>query len=470
MLNLSRTSSLLPLMLLAAGALVAAPGVWAKPPICDRDKPNQYDPECVCPEQFREFSITGRLPTDLAEGSAVSVYPQGGAEFVICMPPFSYWNGGMVYASMGTVKLDPNEKEGTIVTVAGQLDNDGAPLSGLFNQAGYGFAVVAPPQLLSVPSREADLERLVELVEITLGKPTFSYVVGFSQGAIPATRLLERRGDDRLFSGGISACGPIGSFGSVPGQIQPSEPPLFFTQAEYSLQFMVIVDYLFPELKLLRDTPPPFVEVPRVPASTLATWDDDAVEAVFGDSINTGKVVQLLEVMYELGLPVAVAPPNVPIEETLAELLEEVTFFVNDSVSDLGGSIFDNWATEYPDPELNAGIRRYSSTFNTADIDDAVSPYETSGLPSDGPPLVALHNFLDHRVPYDHVRLYEEKSKFNPAFIKFPILLDGNPLGGIPRYGHCDFTVDEAALAFQCLVGVVEAGLPSLLVCSIHYP
>ena len=120
MRNQCRTSSFLPLMLLAAGVLVAAPGVWAKPPICDRDKPNQYDPECVCPKQFREFSITGRLPTDPAEGSAVSVYPQGGAEYVICMPPSPSWNGGMVYASMGTVKLDPNEKEGTIVTVAGQ--------------------------------------------------------------------------------------------------------------------------------------------------------------------------------------------------------------------------------------------------------------------------------------------------------------------------------------------------------------
>ncbi len=458
------TSSLLPLMLLAAGVLVAAPGVWAKPPICDRDKPNQYDPECVCPEQFREFAITGRLPTDLAEGSAVSVYPQGGAEYVICMPPSSSWNGGMVYASMGTVKLDPNEKEGTIVTVAGQLVNDGVPLSGLFNQAGYGFAVVAPPQLLSVPSREADLELLADLVGITLGEPTVSYVVGFSQGAIPATRLLER-GAESPFSGGISACGPIGSFGSIPGQIQPSEPPLFFTQVEYSLQFLVIVDYLFPELKLLRDTPPPFVEVPRVPASTLATWDDDAVEAVFDDSFNAGKVEQLLDVMDELGLPVAVDPPGVPVEETLAELVEEVTFFVNDSVSDLGGSIFDNWATEYFDPELNAGVRRYSSTFYPADIDDAVSPYETSGLLPGDPPLVALHNFLDHRVPYDHVRLYALKSDAAAPFIKFPI-----PLGGIPRYGHCDFTAGEAALAFQCLIGVVEAGLPSSLVCSPPTP
>jgi hypothetical protein len=361
----------------------------------------------------------------------------------------------MVYASMGTVKLDPNEKEGTIVTVAGQLDNDGEPLSDLFNQAGYGFAVVAPPQLLSVPSREADLELLVDLVKITLWEPKVSYVVGFSQGAIPATRLLER-GTESPFSGGISACGPIGG-----NFIQPNEPPLFFTQVEYSLQFLVIVDYLFPELRLLRDTPPPFVEVPRVPTSTLATWDDDAVEAIFGDLFNAGKVVQLLEVMDELGLPVAVDPSKAPIEETLAELAEEVTFFVNDSVSDLGGSIFDNWATVYPDPELNAGIRRYSSTFNPADIEDAVSPYETSGLLPSDPPLVALHNFLDHRVPYDHVRLYAQKSDDDAAFIKFPI-----PLGGIPRYGHCDFTDVEAALAFQCLVGVVEAGLPSWLVCT----
>jgi hypothetical protein len=394
------------------------------------------------------------------EDSPVSVYPQGGAEYVICVPP--HWSGGMVYASMGTVRLDPNEKEGSIVTVAGQLVDDGVPLSGLFNQAGYGFAVVAPPQLLSVPSREADLERFVNVVEELVGKPSVSYVIGFSQGVIPATRLLER-GAENPFSGGISACGPIGSFGSVPGQMQPAAPPLFFTQVEYSLQFLVIVDYFFPELKLLQDTPTPFVEVPQVPASTLATWDDDAVEAVFGDLFNAAKVERLLGVMSQLGLPVASDPTGeVPVEETLAELLKEVTSFVNDYVSDLGGSIFDNSWTEYPDPELNAGVRRYRSTFGTADIDEVVRPYETSGLSPEDPPLVALHNLADHRVPYAHVPLYALKSDPAAPFITFPI-----SLGGIPRYGHCNFTPEEAALAFRCLVGVVEAGLPPSLVCTV---
>jgi hypothetical protein len=463
MQNLGLRSFWPALVLLAAGALVAASGAWAKPPLCERDKPNQYDPECVCAEEIRDLAVTGRLPTDLATGSAVSVYPQGGAEYVICVPPF--WHGGMFYASMGTVRLNPNEKEGTIVTVAGQLADNGVALSGLFNQFGYGFAVVAPPQLLSVPSREADLELLVDVVEKTLGQPTFSYVVGFSQGAIPATRLLER-GTENPFSGGISACGPIGSFG-IASDKQPLLPgQIPFTQLDYSLQYLVIVDYFFPELKLLRNTPTSFVEVPRVPVSTLATWDDDAVEAVFGDPFNEGKVAQLLNVMSQLGLPVAIDPTGTePVKQTLAELLEEVTFFVNDYVSDLGGSIFDNSATEYPDFELNAGVRRYSSTFGYAEIGDAVGPYETSGLLPGDPPLVALHNFLDHRVPYEHVPLYALKSDAAGPFIEFP-----TSLGGIPRYGHCDFTAEEAALALQCLVGVVEAGLPPSLVCSIPPP
>lgn len=450
-----------PLMLLVLGALAVAPGVWAKPPVCDPDKPNQYDPVCVCPEANREFAITGRLPTDSAEKGSVSIYPQGGAEYVICLPPPALRNGGMVYASMGTARLDPNEKEGTIVTVAGQLDDDGVPLAGLFNAAGYGFGVVAPPQLLSVKSREADLELFVDFVEKTLGEATFSYVVGLSQGAIPATRLLERGAEESLFAGGISACGPIGSFGSIPDPFQPSEPPLFFTQVEYSLQFLVIVDHLFPELKLLGDTPKPFVEVPRVPVNTLATWDNNAVEAIFDDSLNASNVEHLLDIMLQLGLPVATDPTGtVPTAETLAEFLEEVAFFVNDYVSDLGGSIFDNSATEYPDPELNAGVRRYSSTFDTDAVDEVVSLYETSGLRPGDPPLITLHNFGDHRVPYEHVVLYEWKSDPDALLITFPI-----PLGGIPRYGHCNFTIEEAAAAFQCLVGVVEKGLAPSLIC-----
>lgn len=454
-------------MWVSAGVVIVVANTWAKPPVCDPDKPNQFEPECVCPEEIREFAITGRLPSDLVEDSAVSSYPQGGAEYVICMPPFTFWNGGMVYASMGTVRLDPNEKEGTIVTVAGQLLNDDVPISRLFNEAGYGFAVVAPPQLLSVPSREADLELLVDVVEETLGKPSFSYVVGFSQGAIPATRLIEK-GEASPFSGGISACGPIGSNFSIPGQTQPSEPPLDFTQVEYSFQFLVTVDYLFPELKLLRNTPPSFPVVPRVPNNTLATWDDDSVEAVFRDSFNEGegKIEQLLGVMLNLGLPIPLDPTGtVPVEETLTELLKEVTFFVNDSISDLGGSIFDNWETEYPDPEIDTGVRRYISTFDSAEIDYVVKPYETSGLESTDPPLLALHNFLDHRVPYHHVTSYDLKSEDEASFIKFPI-----PLGGIPRYGHCAFTAEEAAVAFQCLVGVVEIGLPPSLVPACNLP
>ena len=196
---------------------------------------------------------------------------------------------------------------------------------------------------------------------------------------------------------------------------------------------------------------------------TMATWDDDAVKAVFGDLFNATKVERLLGVMSQLGLPVASDPTGeVPVEETLAELLKEVRSFVNDYVSDLGGSIFDNSWTEYPDPELNAGVRRYRSTFGTADIDEVVSPYETSGLLPGDPPLVALHNLADHRVPYAYVRLYALKSDPAGPFITFPF-----SLGGIPRYGHCNFTAEEAALAFQCLVGVVEAGLPQSLVCTV---
>ena len=69
MRNPALTTSLLSVTFLLAGALVPIPAVWAKQPVCDRDKPNQYDPACVCPEAIREFAISGRLPTDLVGDS-----------------------------------------------------------------------------------------------------------------------------------------------------------------------------------------------------------------------------------------------------------------------------------------------------------------------------------------------------------------------------------------------------------------
>ena len=111
------------------------------------------------------------------------------------------------------------------MTIAGQLEFGGVLLPELLNQLGYGFAVAAPPQLLSVPEREVELERLAGIIEDTLN-PDISYVLGISQGAIPATRLLE---SDR-FDGGISVCGPIGSF---------------MLQVAYSVQLLAVVDYFF---------------------------------------------------------------------------------------------------------------------------------------------------------------------------------------------------------------------------------
>jgi hypothetical protein len=79
--------------------------------------------------------------------------------------------------------------------------------------------------------------------------------------------------------------------------------------------------------------------------------------------------------------------------------------------------------------------------------------YSTSGVLSR--PLITLHTLRDQQVPYWHEPLYDLKTLFSGSlFIRhLEIPLD--------RFGHCNFTKDEALFSFVVML-VYDAVLDGL--------
>ncbi len=83
----------------------------------------------------------------------------------------------------------------------------------LVNSLGFGFATNSYSKTgLAVRQGMVDIRDLVQIYTQTVGRPRKVYLVGVSEGGLITTLLLERFPDE--FSGGISACGPIGDFQS----------------------------------------------------------------------------------------------------------------------------------------------------------------------------------------------------------------------------------------------------------------
>jgi len=77
--------------------------------------------------------------------------------------------------------------------------------------------------------------------------------------------------------------------------------------------------------------------------------------------------------------------------------------------------------------------------------------YNTTGILTR--PLITLHTLRDQQVPYVHEQIYDWKTLFTGAFLTRHLNLPVN------RYGHCNFTKDEALFSFAVMLfydGVID--------------
>jgi len=281
---------------------------------------------------------------------------------------------------------------------------------------------------LAVAQGTQDLEELFAFIasdplRCGYARPSKSWLVGGSEGALIATLVTERQAQslDPFVDGTLAACGPVGDFRY---------------QLEHVVDFRVVFDALFPGV-----IPGSAVAIQPEVVTAWGTAYEPAVRALIAQQPR--EIEMLLRVT---GAPYDAADPA-SIETTVLMLLEYDVRGFNDVVLTLGGQPVDNTQRVYGgsgdasvDAYINMQAERVAADPHAvAQLD---SGYRTSG--SSPVPLVTLHTTRDPLVPYRHEELFAAKVAANGAarqHVNVPV----------ERYGHCNFEPREVLGALFAL-------------------
>ncbi len=109
---------------------------------------------------------------------------------------------------------------------------DGVDLATLVQLQGFAFATTTYRQNgLAILEGVDDIRNLVDKFKMERGAPQQTFIAGASEGGLVAALLLEQ--SPEVFSAGLAACSPVGSFRG---------------QVNYIGDFRVLFDYFFPEV------------------------------------------------------------------------------------------------------------------------------------------------------------------------------------------------------------------------------
>ena len=331
-----------------------------------------------------------------------------GAKSRICVPVVG-WNGQLVVFAHGYI-------------AAGQpkdfyhLTFGGVSLPLLVQSQGFAFATTTYRQNgLAILEGADDIRALVAAFTAQRGAPQRTFIAGASEGGLVAALLLEQSPD--LFSSGLAACGPVGSFRG---------------QVNYVGDFRVLFDYFFPNV-----IPGTVVDVPQ---DVMINWYTQYLPAVL--MALQANPARALELMRTSGAAYDPANP-VTIGQTVANVLWYNVFGGADAEDKLGGNPYGNRLRLYfgssNDLRLNLRVQRFTAS-PTAVAN--MTKYETTGRLTR--PLITLHTKGDEVVPFWHEPLYLAKVLLTGHSGLLPLPVD--------RYGHCNFNTNELLTAFALTV------------------
>lgn len=343
-------------------------------------------------------------PLPCAEGTLPS-----GAKSLICVPPVG-WNQQLVVYAPGYAAPGP-------VLNFRDLTLGGVNLPALVLSQGYAFATTSYRQNgLAILEGADDIRELVTAFTVTVAPPQRTFMTGGSEGGLVAALLLEQ--SPGMFSSGLAACSPIGTFRG---------------QVNYIGDFRVLFDYFFPEV-----IPGTAIDIPFYVVQDWATkYLPRALAALQANP------ARALELMRTSGAAFDPSNAVVTIGLTAAHLLTYNIVSTTDAAVKLGGNPYGNQFKLYlgssNDLRLNLRVERFAAA---AAAVAEMKKYETTGNLTRR--LVTLHTTADDLVPFVHEPLYLAK-----------VFLTGHS-GLVPlpvnRYGHCNFNANELLTAFALTV------------------
>ena len=362
----------------------------------------------VCPAQ-------GESPCE--EGNPTEALNE--PTYQICQPPDGHRNGSLIIFAHGF------QDAGTQVGIPyDQLTvGDGVYIPDIVTSLGFDFATSSYRKTgLAIVEGAEDILNLLKIYINLKGEPSNVYLVGVSEGAIITALLLEQY--PGTFTAGLALCGPVGDF---PFQIN------YFGNAR------VTFEYFFPGV------------LPKLDCTgdqkQVQDWEDYyfeyRVKPTILNPLNRFKLDQWVRVAK---LPFDADNYLESVEESARDVLGYSMVNLNDAVDVLGGFPFDNSRTWYwgsnRDLLLNLRVKRCRA--DSAAITEMKTYYNTSGMLED--PVITMHTLRDQQIPYIHETIYSIKTILQGSFLSKHVNIP------IDRYGHCNFTLEEALFSFGLML------------------
>jgi len=342
-----------------------------------------------------------------------------GSIYRICMPTEAHYNGDLIIWAHGF------QDAGTEVQIPyDQLNLGGIQINQIVNALGFGFATNSYSKTgLAVQQGMDDILDLVNIYTALYGAPQRVFVTGASEGGLITTLLLEQ--NPGIFTGGVAACGPIGSF---PYQIN------YFGDARVTFEFF------FPGL-ITGD----MFDPPQTIVDDWANFYETEVVQVVFDPVNQNLLDQWVSVAK---LPFDAADYQNTVAISVQDVLRYSVVNSADATATLGGFPYYNMNRIYTgsddDVLLNQQVQRFSA--DPAAIVEMQNNYNTTGQLDI--PLVTMHTTRDQQVPYLHQQIYTLKTLASGDLGSnhIPIKVD--------RYEHCNFNLSEVITALFLMLNL----------------
>jgi pimeloyl-ACP methyl ester carboxylesterase len=370
-----------------------------------------------------------------------------GAKYCMIVP--LNWNHDLVIFAHGyvdpTITLtNPEFTDQRIPYEQLILPGNTMTIPGMITQLGYAFAITGYSKNgLAVQEGVADVIDLAENFKLQHPDTRWIYLVGASEGGLVTTLTIEKN-PNKVFSGGVADCGPIGDFNKQIGSWG---------------DFRVIYDYFFGN----QIPGPNAITIP--PDFDYNTWRQYTAQEVASLVVPVQNPGALATTIYlttanqlignpELGTQLvqvtgAAVDPNDLLNSTLATTLGILSYNVlasNDGTQELKGIPYNNldplttYTGSVNDTDLNEKVERIGPISPTTAAE--LMKYQTTGVL--GVPLITMHDTGDPIVPFWHEGLYQAKLDPTSASYFTSIPID--------RYGHCNFKNSEMLFSFWLLV------------------
>ena len=352
----------------------------------------------------------------------------------------------MVFYAHGMVDPYPYEEIQILDNIIG-----GEPVRDIITGMGMGYTTTSyRDNGLVVLDAIQDMQQLTIVVKkFFLDHPEYLppdllILGGPTEGGLVTVKTLEKY--PQLFDGGISICGPIGSF---------------YDQLQYNGDFHVLFNYFFkPELEHLKVAMGIDLGSPEgVPESTMHAWKKgnlkDIIIGLLATELTSGnifnRVFQLLKV---LGATETVDMTNPEaIITAVIQLLRYNIMLTNDVNERMKGVPYTNVGKVYKgssdDDALNEGVQRILD-HPYQQKKAFINKYETSGRIT--VPLAIIHT-IDHVTPFWHQDGYASKIQSNDLLCQIDV----------DTYGHCTIGVIDIKNAFACLSEKMGFSLPPVI-------